>query len=166
MTDLPTTHPTPDRPLQDHERSDVATSSIVRSGIGLIATTVMVGLLTFGLYRFFVERDVPAGTPPSLESLLPAQPRLQSDPAADLEAMRAEEDRLITSYRWLDQKAGIARIPVARAMKLLVERGLPVKSEPVSPAPVDPAGAGAGTPTSQPPAVPETPSPGPERSSR
>ena len=36
---------------------------------------------------------------------------------------------LIESYGWVDQKQGIVRVPIKRAMELLVERGLPVKDE-------------------------------------
>jgi hypothetical protein len=136
----------------DHERSDISVTAIVWAGIFLTATVVLMGLLTFALYRYFALRDVPGSPPPTLESILPAEPRLQSDPAAEMEALRQEEERLVNSYRWMDQKRGIARIPVTRAMELLVERGLPVRSEaPASGAPDAPAPAG------EPPAASSTP---------
>jgi hypothetical protein len=50
-------------------------------------------------------------------------------PQQDLKAMRSEEDVLLHSYGWLDQRAGIVRIPIERAMKLLAERGLPNQSQ-------------------------------------
>jgi hypothetical protein len=36
-----------------------------------------------------------------------------------------QEDQL-NSYGWVDEKAGVARIPIDRAMDLLVQRGVPV----------------------------------------
>jgi hypothetical protein len=36
-----------------------------------------------------------------------------------------QEDQL-NSYGWVDEKAGVARIPIERAMELMVQRGLPV----------------------------------------
>jgi hypothetical protein len=52
-------------------------------------------------------------------------PRLQKNPRSELAEMKAEEDRLIHSYGWVDQKKGIARIPVERAMDILAKSGLP-----------------------------------------
>ena len=40
--------------------------------------------------------------------------------------MRAREDAVLTTYGWVDRNTGVARIPIERAMDLLVERGLPV----------------------------------------
>ena len=53
------------------------------------------------------------------------QPRLQRTPVLDLRAIRAEEDKVLDSYAWVDQKQGIVRIPVALAMDVLAKRGLP-----------------------------------------
>jgi hypothetical protein len=44
--------------------------------------------------------------------------------------MRAEEDRPLTTYGWVDRDAGIVRIPMEEAMKLVVSRGLGVRQEP------------------------------------
>lgn len=49
-------------------------------------------------------------------------PRLQTDPPADLAAFRAREDSLLGSYGWIDRGAGKARVPVARAMEIWVNR--------------------------------------------
>ena len=50
------------------------------------------------------------------QRLLQAEPRLQSNPPAELEAYLARENQLLSSYGWVDQKKGIARIPIRRAM--------------------------------------------------
>jgi hypothetical protein len=39
--------------------------------------------------------------------------------------LRTAEDTDLNSYGWVDRTAGIARIPIDRAMQLLLERGLP-----------------------------------------
>jgi hypothetical protein len=49
---------------------------------------------------------------------------LQVDGLRNLRAMRATEDGLLTSYGWVNREAKTVRIPVERAMDLLVERGL------------------------------------------
>jgi len=60
--------------------------------------------------------------PPSTS---PPPPVLQPNPVADLHNMRAQEDQILDGYAWIDQGSGKVRIPIARAMQLLVQRGLP-----------------------------------------
>ena len=55
-------------------------------------------------------------------------PHLQINPPADMAAFRRQEEQALTSYGWIDRSNGIVRIPVARAMELLLERGLPVRA--------------------------------------
>jgi len=40
-------------------------------------------------------------------------------------ALRGHEEQLLHHYTWVDQRAGQVRIPVERAMDLLVQQGLP-----------------------------------------
>jgi hypothetical protein len=54
---------------------------------------------------------------------------LQVNEAADLAAYRASEDAVKNQYAWMDQEAGIVRIPVHRAMERVAEQGLPVSPE-------------------------------------
>ncbi len=60
---------------------------------------------------------------------LPPEPRLQVDEAADLAAMHRAEDSALTSYGWVNKDSGLVRVPVARAMELLVKEGLPARGE-------------------------------------
>jgi hypothetical protein len=72
-------------------------------------------------------------------------PRLQESPPVDLVQMNREERARIASYSWVDKKAGIARIPVDRAMDILAQKGLPK-------VPAPPPTEGAPPNTSIPPA--------------
>ena len=56
------------------------------------------------------------------------KPNLEISPSADLTAVRGHEDEELTSYGWIDRKAGIVRIPIDRAMDLIAQRGLPVRA--------------------------------------
>ena len=40
-----------------------------------------------------------------------------------------KENEVLGSYDWVDQKNGVVRIPIDRAMDLLAQRGLPVISQ-------------------------------------
>ena len=57
-------------------------------------------------------------------------PRLQQFPAErDLRVPPAGERQLLDGYGWVDKKAGTVRIPIAEAMRLTVERGLPSRAD-------------------------------------
>jgi hypothetical protein len=136
-----------DRPARaGHETSDVSARPIVKFGIGLAITTAVVSVAMWGLFQFFDarqekrERPVPPMVAASLHRT-PSGPRLEPDPLAPRRAVRAREDALLASYGWVDRNAGVVRIPIDRAMELLVERGLP-PSKPM--VPVTP-GPGAGS---------------------
>jgi hypothetical protein len=53
------------------------------------------------------------------------EPRLQRTPGPDLKAFRAQEDKVLDSYGWIDQSKGVVRIPIDRAIAVLAARGLP-----------------------------------------
>lgn len=113
-----------------HEKSDVSISGIVKFGVGLAVIAALVLVAMWGLFRSFearaAKRDRPL--PPMVAASLrrtPRAPRLEPDPLAPRAAAQAREDAALASYGWVDRNAGIARIPIDRAMELLVERGLP-----------------------------------------
>jgi len=55
------------------------------------------------------------------------EPRLEDDERNELHDARLHEEQTLASYGWVDQKAGVVRIPIERAMQLIAERGLPVR---------------------------------------
>jgi hypothetical protein len=127
-----------------HETSDVSIGAIVKFGVALAVGAAVISGAMWGLFRYFEarqeKREEPV--PPMVAANLkrtPREPRLEPDSLAPLRAARAREEALLSSYGWVDRGAGVARIPIDRAMDLLVERGLP-PSKPmvaVTPAPVN-----------------------------
>jgi hypothetical protein len=61
--------------------------------------------------------------------------------------MQAEENAALTTYGWVDRDAGIVRMPIERAMEILVERGLP-PPKPMAPTPGPGNGHGSRLPAS------------------
>jgi len=53
----------------------------------------------------------------------------------DLAAYRAAQMKSITTYAWIDKEHGVVRIPVEEAMRVLLEKGLPVAPQGGEPAP-------------------------------
>ena len=114
-----------------HEVRDVLLRPILVSGIALFITLFIVMAITLGIFRWtanrLASRDV--GLPPlAVVDQTPPEPRLQPSNNADLIAMEAEFDELLGSYSWVNQQQGQVRIPIERAMELLAQRGIPVRS--------------------------------------
>ncbi len=70
-------------------------------------------------------RPLPRGTNNSESSR--TFPRLQVSPPRDLAAFRAREDQELQAYGWVNRSSGIVRIPVERAIELVLQEGLPVR---------------------------------------
>src|ERR1700761_5753892 len=57
-------------------------------------------------------------------------PRLQTDDGnEEIAELHAREDLLLDHYSWVDRSSGKVRIPIARAMQLIAQHGLPVAPE-------------------------------------
>jgi hypothetical protein len=129
MSELP---PDPDNPEVVHEETDVNVGVIIRWGIGLAATVFVSLAFLFwlqGLYTRQAERGQVPQYPMAADRRgeLPPEPRLQNDPQEDLRVLRAKQQSLLEGYGWVNKEAGIARIPIDEAMKLVVARGLPTR---------------------------------------
>ena len=131
----------------DYERRDIGVAGIVYFIVGLAIATFIVHLVLAGLYDFLDKRsrnrqpaispliaNVPANedtrkvAPHYPEKAFP-EPRLETDERGQLNEIRLAEERKLSSYGWVDQQAGTVRIPIERAMDILAQRGLPVRSE-------------------------------------
>ena len=55
------------------------------------------------------------------------QPQLLVNEPMNLADIRKHEHEMLTTYGWMDQNAGVVRLPIDRAKDLIVERGLPVR---------------------------------------
>jgi hypothetical protein len=116
-----------------YERRDLNLRMVAAFLAAMIVTVVAVLGLLVWVFDAFSVRDTEMQTPPSPLAKgrqLPPEPRLQVNGPADLRAMRAQEDTQLNSYGWVDRKAETVHIPIAQAMKLLAERGLPTPGKP------------------------------------
>jgi hypothetical protein len=127
---------TPDLSIAEnrHEHRDVNVFALGKFAIGLVIVTVFCIGLVLGLFNYLLSRE--GGQPvsrmeaPAVDARqLPPEPRLEETPALDLQEMRAAENKLQSTYGWLDQANGIVRLPIDRAMDLVVQRGLPARTQ-------------------------------------
>jgi hypothetical protein len=101
---------------------DVSVGRIVVAGALIVATVAIVaGVVVAGLTHWNLPLAGPGRDDDAMREPAPA---LESAPQADLARYRAEKTKLLTTTGWVDEQAGIARIPIATAMTLLSERGL------------------------------------------
>jgi hypothetical protein len=123
-----------DNPTVHHETTDVNIRGILIFGAGLIVSTVVISFFVWLLFRYFESRETRRVAPEyplaaTQESRVPPEPRLQTTPREDLEQLRAQEDQMLNSYGWVDKNTGVVRIPIAEAMRLTLQRGLPARQE-------------------------------------
>ena len=133
------TDPAGSRPPR-HENRDINVRAVMGLGLLLLVGTVA----SMGLMKWMFdsldsrENRIQLAPASEISTQGPAtaadQPRFVMFPARNLREFRQAEESYLTSYGWVDREGGVARIPVDRAMDLLVESGLP----PVPPKP--PAG--------------------------
>lgn len=118
--------------LVGHEQSDAELGPLVRFAIFLAGITLVCALIVAGLYKYLDAREVAekAGRYPLAEGVtrpLPPRPRLQTYPFDDIKELRKEESKILDHYAWVDQNAGVVRIPIERAIDVLSEKGLPYR---------------------------------------
>jgi hypothetical protein len=117
-----------------HEHSDIS----VRGIVWFLAMLVIVAVVThIAMWGLFVGLDkleqrndpfvTPLAAPPGQ---LPAEPRLQTTPWQDLKQLRADEQKYVHGYGWVDQRGGVGHVPIERAKELLLQRGLPSRPNP------------------------------------
>jgi hypothetical protein len=121
-----------------YEDRDLGGRGIIVFLIVLVVATAMLCLVVWGYFeysgRHFASETPRTGTgsasntPTTFQD--PTQrfpkPALQTDDVADMNKLRSQEDSVLKSYGWVDQNAGLARIPIDEAMKVVAQR-LPVR---------------------------------------
>jgi len=137
-----------------HEASNVQGAGITWFIVSLTVGLVFVGWLMVGLVNTFEDREKKA----ELESRpspfaderakLPPEPRLQLAPGSEeqidkkekpdlkkqhpleeMKQLRNNWEHQLSSYSWVDEQAGVVRIPIDDAKRLLLQRGLPTRTK-------------------------------------
>ena len=106
-------------PKAEHERRDVSSRTLAIGLAGVGTALVLLAGLALWLYPTS-PRDMVLNLPLPV----PAAPRLQESPAADMRAFYAQEMQELNSTGWVDRAHGIVRIPIGPAMRLVVQEGI------------------------------------------
>lgn len=154
-------------PQVDYERSDLSPSGILWFLIGLFVCGVFIELVIWGMFHFMARSEIlfvqgakkPMTAQNSIDETTSRSvlqntagvnlnvfpyPRLQTNDAGEMgQFLNSETDVLDTKQPFTDS-SGAVHIPIAMAMQLIAERGLPVR--PKSPPPEINPQTGAGNP--------------------
>jgi hypothetical protein len=115
---------------EGYERSDADVRSLLKFGFSLFMILVAVFFSMWWMFLYFGKSQQlgPPASPfenPQNARILPPQPRLQVQPHVDLQAYCDAQMKELNSYAMVDPDNDVVRIPVDRAMTLILQRGLP-----------------------------------------
>jgi hypothetical protein len=118
---------------EGYEKRDAHAKGIFAVVAGLIVTGLVMHLCLAGVLERLAKKPAPedawTGTRRGADTTAKVFPHLQVSPAEDLKEFCEKEEAELNSYGWIDRTAGVVRIPIAHAMDLLLERGLPTRSQ-------------------------------------
>lgn len=100
------------------EHSDMSVAPIAALAVGILLYVTLTPFILTRLYHPAVS-DVSRAL-----NIKPPGPQLQLNTAADLMKFRAQKERELDRYGWVDRGEGIAHIPIAQAMHDVAARGI------------------------------------------
>ena len=135
-----------------YERRDIGVAGVLYFLLGLAFAGLIVHFIVTGLFSYLDKQSEAHQTPVSpLVTKAPADtrhlppeyngrydeylnknfpaPQLEVDERNQLDKIRLDEEQTLSTYGYIDQKAGTVRIPIDRAMDLIAQRGLPVRAQ-------------------------------------
>ena len=129
----------------EYEHEDLGTRGVFAFMIGLAVIGVVIYFIIVGMYTFLdkYERSQmstasPLVTSKGAMSRVVTQadmdktfkdngaPMLETNERGQFRDFLMDQENQLNSYGWVDKDAGVAHIPIERAMELIVQRGLPV----------------------------------------
>jgi len=104
-----------------HEPVEADARSIWIGLGGIFAILFIAMIVIAGLVALFASYRSGQPTKTAVENPIeppPGTPELDANQNMQLRVLRTRERKLLTEYGWVDQQAGLARIPIERAMQI------------------------------------------------
>lgn len=126
------------------EREDLGSTPVIAFIITVVVFGVVIYYGTWGMFSFldkeFAKRnqsrtpliEVKTDTRTVRTEQIPQtfpEPRLEDNERTELNDTRYAEEERLNSAGWVDEKSGVAHIPIDRAMQLIAQRGLPTQPQ-------------------------------------
>lgn len=112
-----------------HEGTDLSLKPILTFVLGLVVLAIIVKfVLSVFMIRFKADSVAAKDQIPPLFKDTRGQyppPNTPVAPRTELAKHRERQREVSETYGWTDRDAGIARVPIDRAIEILAERGLP-----------------------------------------
>jgi hypothetical protein len=111
-----------------HEHTDIEPAIATKFAIWLTVAMVLSAGIVYGTFWLFEGREQVTSQQTQMFPLAAGQvrepqgPRLQTQPFKDIYALREGELEKLTTYGWVDEGAGVVRIPIEEAIRLMSER--------------------------------------------
>jgi hypothetical protein len=120
-------------PGAGYEHTDASVWTITKFGLWLAVSALVVHVGLGFMYSMLIERSTDLSEPryplaAGREQPVPTVTPLQEDPRSDIYRFRLQEEAELTQYGWANQEAGQVRLPIAEAMRRVVEQGLPARA--------------------------------------
>jgi hypothetical protein len=125
----------PNPPGAGHEHTDIDPSVGYTFAMWLTVAMLLSGGIVYGTFWFFEGQEETANEVAQKYPLAvdrrpePPLPNLQKQPFKDVYELRDAEARKLGTYGWVDKEGGIARIPIDRAMEVILQRGFPARTD-------------------------------------
>jgi len=132
----------------EFEHGDLSSRGVFGFMIGLVVAGVIIYFIIDGMYSFldkYEQKQMTTSSPLVTKQEAAAvgerrvtqdyvedkfkgnnAPLLEVDERDQMHKFVMDQEKQLNSYGWVDEKAGVAHIPIERAMELTVQRGLPV----------------------------------------
>jgi hypothetical protein len=123
--------PTP--PDAQHEHTDIEPAIAWRFAGWLLVGIALSAAIVYGTFALFYSREQAVNRSaqqfPLAEGQVkePPAPHLQTQPFKDIYQMRQHEAERLSTYGWVDKGTGVTRLPINRAIELILERGVPAR---------------------------------------
>ena len=126
------------RPEDRYDTRDLKIAGLWKHILGFFVFVALMVAFSAWLYSFFIPKLYPDGghlrarTNPAIIPPKP-YPLIQSghDAMMDITQLKAKEREEITTFGWVDEKNGIARVPIEDAIEKTAKEGLAPKSSAV-----------------------------------
>ena len=125
-----------------YEHTDIDPAIGYKFALWLTVAMVLSFAIVYGAFWFFERQErTAAATAQQFPLASPAEggaraerphptPALQTQPFMDVYTLRQGEAEKLGAYGWVDKDGGVTRIPIDRAMDMIIQRGLPVRTAP------------------------------------
>jgi len=110
---------------EGHETKEVSVPFVFASLSALIIGAFLASLLAVGIFQFFKNTYHPDQAAAASQQVIPPAPRIDPRPSEEIQSIRSREDHILNSYAVIDKQQGIVRVPIDRAIDMLVQKGLP-----------------------------------------